>query len=372
MLADATARHVNENINPTIYCASDFPVETTYPPFMVRTPLPEVNVPSPDPEGARLASSLIQHDNLEDKGICGEDIRDGWKEHQQRGGRATTACRDPYSYVTTNEPRRFVWGPYIRNLGGGYAGVGADQNYDLIAVARSQWAWIFDYDPNVYRLHQALKPLVLASENAKEFVAHFDSGSQAQLNATRIISQYYDQDDTSALVRFYYGYRKRLARHYRKSLKLRGKSQAFSWLSNPTHYSYIRTLHQQDRIVPVKGDMLATKGLRSIGAAAEALDVPIRVYYTSNAPTAWGGQITPEYKDNVLGFGFDPQSVMLATYSARQYGQRGYWLFTVSHALTMQRRIAQAESNRFLVWDRIPSPDPDLAICQVPSRLQRY
>ena len=368
-LSDGTSLHVNKRIESPLYCASDFPVGTTYPPFMVRSPLPEVEAPSPAPELAALALSHIEHDNLEDKGICGEDIRKDWKTHQQRGGRATTACRDPYSYVTTNEQRRFVWAPYIRNLGGGYAGVGAAQNYDMIAEARSQWAWIFDYDPNVYRLHQILKPLVIASPTPRSFADLFGPIIENQKRATHLIVKHHGPDASASLVSFYYGYRKRLWRHYSKSFSFHARRKAFDWLANDERYAYIRELHQQDRIIPVKGDMLAARGLRSIGKAAKALDVPIRIYYTSNAPTAWGGQITEDYKDNVLGFPFDPQSVLLATYSAKQYGQRGYWLYTVGHALTMQRRIAQAESNRFLVWDRIPSPDPDLALCQVPSQL---
>ena len=28
------------------------------------------------------------------------------------GGRSTTECRDPFSYVTPNEPMRYIWATY--------------------------------------------------------------------------------------------------------------------------------------------------------------------------------------------------------------------------------------------------------------------
>ena len=56
--------------------------------------------------------------------------------------------------------------------------------------------------------------------------------------------------------------------------------------SESENYTYIRTMHQQNRIVPVAGDMLADNGLRSIGDATKKMNIPIRIFYTSNAPTA--------------------------------------------------------------------------------------
>jgi len=53
------------------------------------------------------------------------------------GGGAKLHCREAFSYVTTNEPSQYVWAPFVKNLGGGYVGVGADQAYGLIALARS-------------------------------------------------------------------------------------------------------------------------------------------------------------------------------------------------------------------------------------------
>ena len=63
--------------------------------------------------------------------------------------------------------------PTSKNLGGGYVGVGSDQSYDFMASQRASWGWAFDYDPNVYRLHRMMNPLILASETPEQLVAYF-------------------------------------------------------------------------------------------------------------------------------------------------------------------------------------------------------
>ena len=141
-------------------------------PFITADQFPDPPPLKPNPELAKIANS-VQHDPLEDKGICGEEVRKFWRENLKGGGRSDIDCRDPQSYVTSNEPWRYVWGYHLKNLGGGYVGVGSDQGYDFISSAKSEWAWVYDYDPNIYRLHKLLRAIILAAETPKDFVAYF-------------------------------------------------------------------------------------------------------------------------------------------------------------------------------------------------------
>lgn len=345
-----------------VRCVSDHPWLSAFPPATVSQPLPDRGLPTePSAELVKRAWD-IEQDVLDDKGICGEDVRENWRDSLKNGGRSTTECRDPFSYVTPNEPRRYTFGPYIQNLGGGYVGVGSDQSYDFIAEAKSDWAWVFDYDPNVVRLHEVLQVLVPAAKDREDFVALFTDEEAPR--ARELI-----EDPT--LEAFYNGYRHRLRDHYRRSLKPReeGAPADFGWLTNDEDFGFIQTMIRQKRIVPIGADMLKDQSLVNVGHAARDMGIPIRIYYTSNAPTAWGGQAPPEYKGNVLGLPFDEQSVVLATFNTGGFGQKGYWHQNIAWGLLVQERYAYPTvvDNYKYVWDRIPTDDPDVTIVGLPS-----
>jgi hypothetical protein len=306
-------------------------------------------------------------DNLKKKGICGKSVRQHWGENVQKGGRSTTRCRDPYSYIRSNEPRRHIWAKHFANLGGGYVGVGSDQSYDFIAIARSEWAWVFDYDPNVVRLHRILRPLIKVAKTREELVAFFDRDNKDKA-IELIVASEEDEDQSKMLRRFYEGWRYRLDTHYRRSLRPSTTRGHFGWLAHEDHYQWIRALTLQDRLVWLPADMLGKKSFQAIGAAAKKMEIPIRVYYTSNAPTAWGGQITDDYRANVGALPMDEQSVVLGTFNNGAFGQRGYWHYNVMNGLLFQERMALAgytssHVTRGPVWDRIPGDDRDLTLC---------
>ena len=375
-LSDSSKKNSATEHSGPIFCALDYP--TTFstketPPFTFALAQKEVSPLLPEPEQAKIAEETIRHDNLNDKGICGEDAKEKWTEklRQAGGGRSTTVCRDPFSYVTPNEPMRYIWAPYFNNLGEGYAGVGSDQNYDFIAVAKSRWAWLYDYDPNVFRLHKILKPIILHAKDPQEFVSMFNSKNKDK--TIQIIKEFYASSselDQNILVRFFTGYQTKLQGHYTRSLTPIKEMPSFGWLANPENYQYIRTMHQQNRIIPVAGDMLGENGLRSIGDTAKKMNIPIRIYYTSNAPTAWGGQITPNYRKNVASFPFDHQSVVLTTYNSGGFGQKGYWHHNIANARIMQYRINSGYyTNHSLIWDRVPTPHGDMTTVALPTAI---
>ena len=109
----------------------------------------------------------------------------------------------------------------------------------------------------------------------------------------------------------------------------------------------------QGRIIPVAADMLGDLAMQSIGTQAAALNVAIRVFYVSNAPLAWGGQITDGYRNNVNVMPFDDQSVFLASYGGGGFGQKGYWHCFTASALLMRDRIASQDRNETMIWDRV-------------------
>jgi hypothetical protein len=284
----------------------------------------------------------------------------------RRAGLATTDCRDPMSYLTTNERLQAVWLPFIENLGGAYMGVGADQSYSFIAAARSRWAWIFDYDPQVVRLHRLVQALVREAETPDAFVAFF-SKSFAAVTRERLRRLFEESDERDAIVELFNHSRASLASHYRGQLT--HAQSPMGWLNSDERYTYVRRLIQQGRVMAVKGNLLTDKLLPSVAAAARALDTPVRIFYPSNAEEMW--KFTDQYRSNISTLPFDDKSVILRTlFNKRGHwdAQRAYWHYVVHHGLDAQRRIVdpRVTTTHHLMRARRPTAEPVLSAIGFP------
>ena len=340
LLGDGTK--VSISARHPVRCVTDKPFSTAWPPVHLEKreapgPLTELT----DEQRAAVASFI--EDPVDEKPVC-----QGFKGH------STLKCRDPNNYVKPNETRQHLWYPYIENLGGGYIGVGSDQGYTFAAIQKAEYAWLMDYDSQVVHVHRINEVVFKTAETREDFVAFWEDPSNV------------DRLDNEALKATFTGFRPILARHYRKSLKGDG------FLSDDALFDWVKTMFRQGRMVSVKGDMLANGAMRSIGDAARALDVPIRVYYTSNAPDAWLGKLTPDYKANVLNLPMDHRSVVLQVFGFPSGPQQeGYWHYNVGYGLWQQELIAREGYTmvHFLVSPRLPTDDPDLTVAGLPQTL---
>jgi hypothetical protein len=348
------------------FCVTSEPWLTTWPPAVLTAPRPPLPLPVPPTEAELAIAWGVKGDVLDDKGICGEEVRQNWQDDLRKGGRSTTTCRDPYSYVTTNEPDRYLFERFLANAGGIYVGVGSDQSYDFVAEQRPQWAFVFDYDPNVVRFHQVMQPLLRAAATRQELVALW--GPDQTDRVEKLLTEAWPQE-AAILESFFYGYRNRVHDNLDDMLTPPAAAPTFGFLATDDNYAVIHTLAVQRRIVPVGVDMLDVVGLRSIGSAARQLGVPVRVYYTSNAPTAWGGQATPDYKQNVRALPMDDRSMVLATFNKGAWHQQGRWRYDVMSGLLQQQRLgleAYTENNQ-PTWDRIPGDHGNLTVVGLPA-----
>ncbi len=368
----------------TFRCASSSSALTSWPPRQLAAPRPSPPPPPPPTAEQIRIARAINEDELE-KQVC------------EQKGRSFVDCRDPNHYIKTNEPRLHVWRPYIEHLGGGYVGVGIDQNYSFIAAAKSEWAWLFDYDPTVVRLHKVLRAIILQSPDRATFLSSFEADAKDNILAL-LSSTYKDTPERAAYREIYAISRSSLLKYYERQInhevsvpdivkaptadedaprrKAYGKvgdaaeDPTFGWLATEDAYQYIRLLFSQERIHIMKGDMLKNRTMQGVGAAARALGVPIRIYYPSNAPECWPH--TKQYKRNVLALPFDDASVVLTSLSGIKQGfgrQRGYWHYNVQAGLQQQELLARPGygSLKQLVWHRRPGHDVDVSVCGLPG-----
>ncbi|MCC5814180.1 MAG: hypothetical protein JJT78_05435, partial [Leptospira sp.] len=260
---------------------------------------------------------------------------------------STATCKDPMTYIKTNEGKNWYFADYIKNLRGGYAGVAADLNYTLIAHAKSEYVWLYDFDSNIVAYHTFLKPLILESENPEEFISLFIKKNSPK--AKELIQNFYqDREDVDHLVYTYDRFRDTLLGHYIYNSKSSVDDDDFGWLRNKQAFSYIRKLHQLDRISISPGDMLKDKTIRSIGKSARKLGVKINVYYPSNAEEFW--PFSDTYKQNILSLPFSEETVMLSTvdhhynkgtpwHNYSKAGTKGLWHYVVRGGRNFQRKL---------------------------------
>ena len=308
-------------------CASSSPLLATWPPLAMSDP--PAAPADPEPLSQELAAKL--RDVVEDTDILKIPACD-------KPGGSTLTCRDPNSYLTTNEPDLHLWEPFVRNVGGAYVGIGADQNYSLIAAAKSRYAWLFDYDPMVVKLHHLLRAVILASPTAKDFVEAFAPGNSQKTKEAVAANAVPEEKD--AALRALQQSRELLYEDYSKRLKRAdGPRKAYDWLTGEGGYRYIRLLYQQGRILPLKGNLLTDKILPSIAKSARSLGTTVRIFYTSNADDQW--KLTPQFRANVLGLPFDERSVWLRTVYPREKQRVKVlpWDYVVHAGLDAQRKI---------------------------------
>lgn len=214
-------------------------------------------------------------------------------------------------YVAGDEFRLHLFAPKLRNLGGGYLGVGSDQAYIFIGWARPEVAWLTDYDPLVVALHQAYRVFFLEAPTAEKFVQLW-SADNAKASVALLRGKLTGAAQKGAVTAFVQSrglVALRLAK-VRRGLKAAGEP---GFLDDDAAYQHIRTMYQTDRIRPMSANLLADKGLAGVAAAAGKLGVPIRGLYLSNAEEYWN--YTPQFRKNITALPFGDGALVWRTLS---------------------------------------------------------
>jgi hypothetical protein len=282
---------------------------------------------SPDAEKIQSFQANFPTDAIWDKPLC---------ENQ---GKPKTTCRDPIKYWRTNEPEQFLWLPYIKNLGGAFLGVGSDQNYSLIAAAKSDWVWLIDYDPIVVQLHHILRALIIASASPREFLDKLKEAERA--DARRIIrEEYQGEEELGDYLLLFNTLAVPMEKYY--GARIRDAAQPnFDWLQSPENYSFIRNLFRQNKIKILPGDLLGGSTISGIAAAARKLDVPLRLIYLSNCLEFWE-KIPEEYRANIKRLPLDGSTVALMTIGPKTgFVQKGRWHYIAQKGLLHQELMEQ-------------------------------
>jgi hypothetical protein len=282
-----------------------------------------------------------------------------------------TKAREGKQYLAGNEKMLHAFYPAIKDLGGGYVGVGSDQAYLLIGWAKPELAWFVDYDPDVVTLHSIYRVFLLGVDTPDEFLALWTEDGRAAAKAL-LAAHITDPEELKRPRHLYLRYRGWIHRRLSAVKRRLVAAELPSFLNDQETYDFIRALLVAGRIRPMVANLLADEGIRGIAAAARELGVPIRLLYLSNAEEYWR-RYDDQFKRNIEALPFDERGLVLRTlltwsangdyvYSTQPGDNFKRWLespvirnvYDISHART---RPVPDEIN-LLVVDTEPEDSP--------------
>jgi hypothetical protein len=217
--------------------------------------------------------------------------------------------------------------------GGGYIGVGPDQNFSYLAQVRPAVAFMLDLRRDNLLLHLLFKAIFEQAPTRVEYlclltgrappagpaawrdttidriVAHVDAAAPLPASAFAPIAAALDAamtrtgvpltpDDLATIHRFHRAFvangldlvfqaRGQPRRYYYPSLRdllleTDGQGAHRSFLASADAYAFVRSLEARDAVIPVVGDVAGPSALRAIGRALRSRGLSLSAFYISN------------------------------------------------------------------------------------------
>ncbi len=220
-------------------------------------------------------------------------------------------------YASSNENRIDLFRPHVENRGGGYIGVGTDQNFTLIAWARSEYAYLMDFDPVVVGVNRIHLFFLEIAPDPATFIALWTEDHAA---ATRLVRERFYRDPDFATIQKAWtvatGDWKPVPYRFNRLRPLEKKFGLRHFLNDERDFLYLKNLVAAGRIIAVPGDLRGETTLRGIARVARNLDVPVRVLYVSNAEDYFQ-EFGRGYRANILELPVDRRSILVRTCSIK-------------------------------------------------------
>ncbi len=224
---------------------------------------------------------------------------------------------DTGSTIISNESRLELYYDKIKNIGGGYLGVGGTQNFLLAAWANPDWIWLMDFTRRVVAANHIHIAFLKSAETPDQFRKLWNV--QSRKEAIKIIEDEYANHPDLA----YFKNTWNIGRQYipwRFSVvdRLVRKRNYKIWLNDQELYQRMRSLAQRGRIKPVRGNLNGSTTVLGIAETARKMRVPVRIIYFSNAEE-YMKSYSPEFIKNFSSLPADDSSLVLRTISVQRW-----------------------------------------------------
>lgn len=239
-------------------------------------------------------------------------------------------------YLTCDEINLHIWYEHVRDIGGAYAGVGSDQAYTFIGWMRPQIAWLTDYDPWVRTTHKIYRVAFENASNIQEFRAFWSDDSRDSSWAL-LQARWSEDPDFRFMSRVWGDWGPRIERRLRRYRRILSDAGIPSFLTDEETYTFVRNFVLSGRTRSLLANLLDDTALSSIGDVSRELDVPIRVFYLSNAEDYW--DYPDQFRTNFQNLHFDENSLILRTNASKR--RNGDYRYCMQPALNFQEWLQQ-------------------------------
>ena len=260
-------------------------------------------------------------------------------------------------YIQSNETRHDLFFDYIDGIGGAFVGVGSDQNYTIMAKARSEYAFVLDIDDRVVDLHRVYEAFIVESETPADLVAWWDD-DHAESSIDFIREHFAEDPRLRFLVATYRSGRETVHRHLLRVVERTVDGKPVSWLSDPDLYAHVRAMFQSRRVRIMVGNLAGPKSMKTVAAATEALGTQVRVYYPSNAEDYY--RYDRNYRENVRAFPAADNSVVVRTIYRKEWEHADLWAYQVQPLTDLQERLAVVKNRSRKSMLRLAEADGDV------------
>jgi hypothetical protein len=214
--------------------------------------------------------------------------------------------------TVSNEDRLDVLLPHVKNIGNVYIGVGAEQNLTIAAWAKSEFIYLMDFTQVVVSANEMMIMFLRESPTKEIFLSRYAKGNEAE--AFALIDKNLSNPDTYKKIYTRIG---KFIRKRHKTNRITSKEYSYQMFqTNDDEYNYIRNLALTNRIFPVKGNLLGTTTLRSIGDILKKNGKFVGIIYFSNAEEYFF--YPKEFKESILNLPVTDSSLVVRTLSVQK------------------------------------------------------
>lgn len=217
-------------------------------------------------------------------------------------------------YWVSNEDQLDLFHDAVKDKGGLYLGVGAEQNYLMAAWAKSETLVLMDFDEAIVDLHRVYRVMFRAAEKPEDFVKLWREDSKAAV--TKLIEDGYpDKTVRAQALKAYQTARWTVEQRLKRVKAEMEKAKLSCFFVDADDYAFVRRLFMEDKVFAVRGDLTMAGTVLAVGQAATQAKMKMGVLYLSNAEQYF--PFTPQFRDNIKSLPLDANTVVLRTSGQR-------------------------------------------------------
>lgn len=227
-------------------------------------------------------------------------------------------------YLVSDERHPDYFREGMRDLGGIFVGVGAEQNYLFASWVRPEVLVLLDFDQAVVDLHAVYAAFFSYADSFQRFHDLWSPGGTHSALA-RIAEHAKDKRQLEGMRHAFLTARAMVhARLYqlRSLFRVRGLP---SFASDSAEYRYVRQLVRSGRVRAVRGDLTGQNSMAGLVAASKRLGIPIRGVYVSNVEHYF--DYGTNIDENILAVSTDPKALIIRTTVTFKKAERYRYVF---------------------------------------------